>query len=517
MLNVKHLLRLKLKAKSNREVAGALGLDRNTVNRYVQFFDGLDKTYEELFELPEEALLALFPQSSQKEMNRYEVLSGMFSQLESDLKKVGATYQNVWERYRRNHPDGYACTQFKKHLQHYQQRSNVTMRVEHKFGEKLFVDFTGKKLPVTDPASGEVSWKEVFVAILGGSQYTYVEATESQRLEDFLNALQNALHFFEGVPQAIVPDNLKSAVTRADNYEPEVNRNFHEFGLHYGCVILPTRAYKARDKALVEGAVRLAYQRIFWPLNEVTFYRLADLNAAIRDRLGPMNNCLFQHREYSRRELFLSQEKALLERLPTQRFERKIYREGKVKKDAHVWFGPDKHYYSVPWQHLGKLVFIQATERHIEVYLRQNHQRIALHSRNRQAGGFTTRAEHLPANIRFVKNWGLEQFSAQARKIGPSTHLFFQQIFEHKAHPEQAFKACMGMLKLAKVFPPERLETACRRAAFFKNYTYKAVRKILEKGLDQVPWEPHATTDSSPILDASHPNIRGGGYYSDDE
>jgi len=513
MLDLKHLIRLKMRGASNRSIGDLLGIDRNTVNRYVRFIDSLDQSYEQLYEQSSSELAKLFERSSQIEQERYAVLADQFGQLAQELKKVGATYQNVWASYRQAHPEGYGYTQFKKHLKAYLKRSQVTMRQDHKFGEKLFVDFTGKKLPVTDKVSGQVHWHEVFIAILGASQYTFVQATEDQTLDALLEVMQQAFHFYGGVTQAVVPDNLKSAVTKASHYEPELNRNFKAMGLHYDCVILPTRSKKPRDKALVEGAVKLVYQRIFRPLQEITFYSLEDLNRAIRSQLDKYNNYLFQGREYSRRELFLSQEQSLLRALPRDRYQRRYYREARVRKDGYVWFGLDKHYYSVPHQYIDKRVQLQATHRHIEVYAYHSRQRIALHPRSKQVGGFTTREEHLAPNVRFVKKWSLEFFLKQAEELGPDVPCFFQKIFEHKAHPEQAYKAFMGIRDLSRVFDKERINTACRRADYFGNYSFRAVQNILEKGLDRLQYEPHAQSDEASPLDESHPNIRGSDYY----
>jgi hypothetical protein len=355
---------------------------------------------------------------------------------------------------------------------------------------------------------------EVFVAILGASQYTYVEAVEDQGLDSFLETVQNALYYFGGAPCAIVPDNLKSAVTKADRYEPEVNRNFKALGLHYNTVILPARAYKAKNKALVEGAVKLTYQRIFYPLSELQFFTLADLNAAIRPLLDAHNRRPFQAKEYSRASLFEEQEKATLSPLPCARYERRQYGEGEVNKDAHAWFGPDKHYYSVPYRYVGKRILIQSTHQMLEIYLSATHERIALHRRcSGKPGGFSTQKEHMPPNVRFIKDWSIGQFEKQAAQTDPFLVHFFQKIFEHKAHPEQACKACMGILSLRKAFATERLVKACQRADHFQNYAYQAVKSILEKNLDQVDWLPDAPSDEARGLDENHLNIRGPAYY----
>lgn len=511
MLDIKHLLRLKRQGRSNREIGGLLGMHRNTVNTYVQQLKTLDKSEEELLALENSALHALLHPPKSSSTARYTELSKHFSYYEQESKKVGVTLQLLWERYMAATPNGYGYTQFRKYFREYQKTQQVSLHWTHKYGDKIFLDFTGKKLPVIDKVSGAVVWKEVLVAILGGSNYTYVEALDSQKLDDFLDAVQNCFHFFGGVSQALVPDNLKSAVTTADNYEPTVNRNFSELALHYGTVVLPTRSGKPKDKALVEGAVKLVYQRIFYPLSDLKFYNLTDLNNAIRSQLDQHNNRPFKGRPYSRRDLFEQEEKRLLSPLPSERFERRTYRQSRVNKDAHIYL--DYHYYSVPHQYVNKRVLVQATTRQVEVFLLKNHERIAIHSRSSQRGGFTTNPQHLPANVQYVSNWSVEQFTTQAAEIGSSTKAFFYKIFEYKAHPEQAYKSCLGILSLRKYYSDKRINAACQRADYFKNYGYKAIHNILKKGLDQVNYLPHNQEDNQPMIDASHPNIRGGTYY----
>lgn len=510
MLNLKHIIRLKDQGRSNREIERLLGVHRNTINSYVAQFRATGQSYSELSALSDEALLSLLTPDV-RPCPRYEYLEPRFTHYEKELKKVGATMLTLWEAYRLEVPDGYGYTQFRKHLRDYLKQTKISLHWEHKFGDKLFVDYTGKKLPVTDRVSGEVVWKEVFVAILGGSGLTYVGASDSQQLDDFLEVMQDCFRFMGGVPRAVVSDNLKSAVTKADNYEPDVNRNFKALGLHYDTVILPTRAIKPKDKALVEGAVKLAYQQIFYPLNELTFFSLKDLNRAITERLDFYNNKKYQRRQYSRRQLFEAEEKHLLLPLPSERFERRTYRDCRVNKDAHVYF--NYHYYSVPYRYVGRRILLQATAREVEIFLSGTAERIAIHSKNNKKGGFSTQNEHLPSNIRFVKNWSVEQFTSKAGEVGEAVYGFFTKIFEHKAHPEQAYKACMGILSLKKGFSDIRINNACRRADYFQNYSYKAVKKILEKGLDKLEYRPHQMSDNQPVLEASHPNIRGADYY----
>lgn len=517
MLNIKHLLRLKCKGHSNRELAELLGINRNTVNRYMRLFKSSGKSYEELCDLDAASLLILVEQENlhveATQCNeRLAKLESYFSDFSKEMKKVGATYQGLWERYCSEVENPYAYTQFRHYFKAYLARFKVSMRWEHKYGDKLLMDFAGKKLPIVDRLSGELVWKEVFIGILAGSGYTYVRAVESQKLDDFLEAVQDCLHFFGGVPRLLVPDNLKSAVHKANDYEADVNRNFKALALHYHTAPSPTRALAPKDKALVEGAVKLVYQQIYRKLDEYKFFSLQELNQSIREKLDDYNNRLYQHRTYSRKDLFDQYEKAVLEPLPTSRFERRTYREGRVNKDAHVQF--DYHYYSVPYMYAKQRIFVQASARVVEVFISKTHERIAIHARQHKRGGFSTKSEHLPPNVRFVKDWSVEQFSELAQEIGQPTYDFFLKIFDSKAHPELAYKACMGVLSLQKGFSNARINAACERAAYFHNYTYKAVKNILEKGLDNIQYRANAHSDDhKQVLDLDHPNIRGGEYY----
>ena len=512
MLNLKHLIRLKIEGKSNRKIAGYLGICRNTINQYVQFLDGLEQDYYALYALSEADLFALFPQKNNKATSKYAALSAQFSYYEKELKRTGSTYLHLWKEYREAHPDGYSYNQFKAHVKHWLKAQKVSMRIEHKYADKLFVDYTGKKLSIVDTATGKTQQVEVFIAILGASQYTYIEASESQQLDDFLASMTNSLVYFGGVPRAIVPDNLKSAVTKPSKYEPVINRNFQAFALHYQTTILPTRSYKPQDKALVENMVKIVYQEIFFPLRHQTFFCLKTLNQALHHHLTQVNTRPFKGRAESRKVLFDKEEKPLLQPLPTSRFYRKIFCRGKVKKDGHVWFGPDKHSYSVPYTYIGKYIQIQATHTTLEVYF--DHQRIAIHPRSSTIGGFSTSKAHLAAHIRFVKDWSMEQFTTQAQAIGGATYAYFSKLFEHKTHPEQAYKSCMGILGLAKKYPKQRLNAACRRATFFDNYSYQTIKNILLKNLDQLPLPTNeGAAQRAPILTETDPNIRGAAYF----
>lgn len=511
MINLRHLLRLKLQGLSNRKIALSLGISRPTIDNYVKIFKSSGHSYEALSSMSDSELRAVLPVVEKKTDDRYRVLSSKLSYYAKEFKRPGGTFLNLWEEYRREHHPFYSYTQFRHHLSKYLGRSQGSLRHDHKYGDKLFVDYCGKKLHLTDRITGELIEVEVYVAILGASQYIYVEASSSQQLGDFIECTANALAYYGGVAQAIVPDNLKSAVHKADNYEPWINRNFQAFGLHYQTTILPARAYKPKDKPLVEGAVSMVYNHIFFPLRNQTFFSLADLNQAIGVELEKLNNRHFQDVDYSRQDLFLQYEQALLGPLPESTYELRVFRRAKVRPDYHVRFTEDKHFYSVPFEYKDKRVLIQATHTTVELYYQD--QRIAWHARNRTAGGRSTKKEHLPPQYQFVHSWSREFFLKQATKIGSHTQAYFQGIFEVKTHVEQAYKSCLGIMDLAKVYPARRIEQACQRAAFYDNYAYQTIRNILEKGLDQLEWLGQADTDQGSILGQSHPNIRGSQYF----
>jgi transposase len=318
--------------------------------------------------------------------------------------------------------------------------------------------------------------------------------------------LENALQYFGGVPQGIVVDNLKAAVHQASRYEPRVNETFEDFALHYQTSVLPTRAAKPKDKALVEGAVRIVYQRIFAPLRQQVFFELASLNVAIREALLAYNSLHFQGRPYSRQDLFERVEKASLQALPAQRYPMRHYYWARVQKNAHVLLSQDKHYYSVPYRYTGQRVKLVYTASGVEVY--DNYERIACHGRDYRPFQYTTQADHLPSTHRFVSEWNPERFKKWAADIGPQTKGFITALLNTKTHPEQGYKASMGVLALASKVGKQRLENACNRALYYQNYSYRTVCNILEKGLDSWP-APDALEECLP----EHDNIRGQHYY----
>jgi transposase len=378
--------------------------------------------------------------------------------------------------------------------------------MNHKAGDKMFVDYAGKTLQLVDQNTGQITQVEFFVAILGASQYTYAEASMTQKKEEFIVSVENALHYFKGVPQAIVPDNLKSAVTKSNRYEPTLNETFLDFVDHYETTILPARAYKPRDKSLVEGAVKILYQRIYPALRGRVFHELKDLNNAIWKELETHNNKKLTGRPTSRFQLFKQIEQEVLSPLPLNRYQVKLLAFATVLQNGHVLLSKDKHYYSVPFQYIRKKVKIMYTEDSVEVYHKYN--RIALHKRNLKPFNYTTQKKHLASTHQFITEWTPQRFINWGASIDPDVKEFITRLLEKKQHPEQSYKSCMGVLAYAKKVGSERLINACRRALDYQIYNYKIIQKILENGLDLLPGEPDAP-DQLP----DHHNIRGENYY----
>jgi len=281
-MDLRQIIQLKEQGKSNRQCATLLHLNRKTVDKYVHFISHHDLDYSDLLSLSDKDLLDLLPSKSELHKDRYEVLSGLFETISQELTQPGCTLQTLWNNYKKRYPDGYSYTQFTVHYRSWSKKTSGSMKLHHPAGQKVFVDYTGKKLSYVDRETGEVVEAEVFVGILPCSQYTFVEASKSQKREDFIGSMRRCLEYFEGTPQAIVSDNLKAAVTKAHKYEPVVNKTFKDFALHYGCVIDPARPHSPKDKALVEGAVKLVYQRIFYALSKQTFFSLKELNKALQ-------------------------------------------------------------------------------------------------------------------------------------------------------------------------------------------------------------------------------------------
>jgi transposase len=382
------------------------------------------------------------------------------------------------------------------------------MHIDHKAGDKVYVDYAGEKLYFVNPRTGEVIYVEVFLAILGASQLTYVEATMSQQKEDFIGSCERSLQYFGGAPMAIVPDNLKSAVTKTDKYEPSLNEAFEDFCEHYSMTALPAKAYRPRYKALVEGVVKIIYTRIYAMLKLDMIHSLEELNHVIRTLLDEHNNKALTGRDYSRRQLFDEIEKEALQPLPVIGYEFKKRRVVTVSRMGYAALSEDKHYYHVPYQFKNKKVMVLYSDNKVDIF--HHYDCIATYKRDRTPFMFTTdEAFHAPQH-QFRKDWTPERMIECAAVIGNDVKDLVIKILEKPQHPDQSFKSCSGVLNCSKKVGPERLNNACRRAMEYGVYTYKIVQTILEKKLDMEEIAEPLTQTQLP----AHENIRGESYFN---
>jgi transposase len=508
MSKLRQILRLHTQKFSKLQIALQTGVSRNTLKKYILDFNALGVSFEELNTLSDQDLEALFIKTEEKPLSEnIAILFNLYPAIDKQLKRKGVTQQLLWEEYRKQHPDGLGITQFRHYYALWKAQVNPVMHIDHKAGDKMYVDFTGEKLQIIDKQTGEVQQVEVFVAILGASQLTYIEAVASQQKEDFIAACENALHYFGGVPLAIVPDNLKSAVTKSSKYEPTLNETFADFAEHYTTTILPARAYRPRDKALVENMVRISYTRVNAKLRGQDYFTLDELNKAIREALELHNNTLLKGRGYSRRQQFEEVERSALSALPPLRYELKKQLFATVMKNGHVCLAPDKHYYSVPFRFIGKKVKLMYSGKSVEIFY--HYECIAAHQRLISPYNYTTIKDHLASSHRFVSDWTPERFIGWAESIHEDVKLYILKILDRKQHPEQAYKSCLGILGFAKKVGNERLTNACRRALGYGIYNYKTIQAILEKGMDADTETEQYEQLQMPL----HDNIRGEDYY----
>lgn len=510
MVRIKQIIMLHESGKSYRDISNQLGLSRKTTTKYILLFKSTGLSWQEVKPLTDNDFNDLIFNQETPDANRLAVLENQFPTFRKELARVGVTKQLLWSEYKTEHPGGYNYTQFCHYYNLWNKTQTAVMHFEHKAGDKMFVDFAGKKFRFVNSLTGEIRNLEVFIAVNGASQFTYAEAIESQKQEDFLSAVANSLEYFGGVPAAIVPDNLKSAVTKADKYEAQINHYFDKFGLHYNSTILPARSRAPRDKALVEGAVKILYTRIYAALRDKAFASIQEVNQAFLELLEKHHDTKFQNRDYSRRDLFNSFDKPALRQLPAKRYEISNYKILSVIKNSYIWFSEDRHYYSVPYQYIGKKVKVEYTKSNISVYY--NYERIAFHKRSYQQYKYTTVPQHLPSQHRFVNSWSPEFFINWAANIGSNTEALIRLIIASKTHPEQAYKSCLGILTQDKKRGKGILELACGRALLFGSYNYMTVKNILEKHLYKLNDDEQLQYKLP-----EHDNIRGSEYYSNNQ
>lgn len=505
MDKVREILRLKEQSDlGQRAIARALNISRPVVKHYLDRLSSAGIDYAAIRTMNDDALLEIVEGNDRSSPERYQVMYQKFAYFAKELKRTGVTLLRLWQEYRDEHPTGYGYSQFCYHFQMWRSSCELTMHLDYKAGEKAFVDFTGDKLSILDEQTRKISEVEVFVAVLAASQLTYVEATASQRKHDWIKANQNALYYFGGVPKAIVPDCLKSAVTQPDKYEPDINPEYADFARHFQTAILPARPHHPKDKPLVEGAVRIVYSWIFAALRNHLFYSLEELNVGIAKELERYNAKTMQKLKLSRRQFFEQTEMAALARLPAERYILKNFKRLKAQFNYHIYLSDDKHHYSVPHRYRRQYVLVVYNDSLVEIF--HNNQRIALHKRSYVANGYSTIKEHMPSHHQAMSDWNPQRFTKWAQEIGNYVQAAVERVLARSQHPEQGYKTCLGILRLAKQFGHDRLNKACQRAINFDACSYKSIKNILQNNLE------NAQLDCFDPL-PEHQNLRGNQYY----
>jgi transposase len=427
-----------------------------------------------------------------------------WAQVDRELRRPGVTRALLWEEYRAAHPDSYGYAWFCDRYEAWKGRARPSMRQTHVGGEKVFVDFAGDTIDVIDPATGEARPAKLFVAAMGASSYIYAEARASEGLEDWIGAHVNLFAFLGGVPKAVVPDNLKAAVLKADRYEPGLNRSYAELAAHYGMAVLPARPRKPRDKAKVEAAVLVAERWILARLRNRRFFSLADLNAAIRTLLDAINRRVMRGYGASRADLFASLDRPHLRPLPEAAYVFARWKRCRVAPDYHVEI--DGAYYPVPFGLIREIVDVRVVARTIEVFHRGR--RVASHALFPGRCGHSTIPEHMPRAHRRFGEWTPARLMAAAEKVGPSVAAFCDAMMAARPHPKPGFRTCLGVLALVKTYGAARVNAACRRGLDIRARSVASIRSILKTGLDRALLEELAEA-----LPVSHGNIRGQRYY----
>ena len=503
MRKIRDVLRLSAGGMSNRQIAASLNIGATAAGEFLRRARSAGVGWPLSDDTTDDVLEArLYPSSPVA--TRDQRPKPDWPMIHRELRRKGVTLQLLWQEHRAVHPGGHAYSHFCDLYRAWNGRLSPTMRQVHVAGERLFVDYAGTTLSIVDGATGEVLTCQLFVAALGASSYTYAEATFTQGLADWIGSHTRAFAHLGGVAALLVSDNLKSGITKACFYEPTVNRTYAEMAAHYGTAVLPARPYKPRDKAKVEAAVLLATRWIIAKLRNRQFFTLTELNDAICECVMQLNTRVSRHLGASRQTLFNELDKPALKPLPIEPYVYAEWKECRAGLDYHVEV--EKHYYSVPHGLLREKLWVRITARTVEVF--QRGKRVAAHVRSSSNRRHTTVHEHMPSSHQRYGDWTPERIQRQANEVGPKTSALIEIILREKTHPEQGFRSCLGILRHAKAFGPERLEAACDRALEIGARSYTSVTSILKTNLDRQ--RPAAATDGPAIV---HDNIRGPRYF----
>ncbi len=503
MRKIRDVLRLQDSGFSERRIATSLNIGSTSAGEYIRRARRAGLAWPLPRDLTDEALeRLLFPASPDVPPDQRPRPD--WTWVYREKRKPNVTLSLLWEEYRAAHPDGYSLSHFCDLYRDWEGRLAPTMRQAHVAGEKMFVDYAGATLEVIDGATGEIRQAQIFVAVLGASSYTYAQATWSQTLPDWIGAHGRAFAFFGGVPAQVISDNLKSGVTKACFYDPQVNRTYAEMAAHYGTAVIPARPRKPRDKAKVEVGVQVVERWILAKLRNRRFFSLAEANAAIRQLLDELNARVTRHLGASRRHLFEQLDRPALLDLPVEPYTYAEWKECRAGLDYHVEV--DKHYYSVPHALLRQKFWARMTDRTVEIF--HSGKRVACHLRGSPNRRHTTVTEHMPSAHRRLAAWTPQRIRHYAASIGPNAEALVDIIMRSRPHPEQGFRSSIGIIRLAKTHGSERLEAACERAIDIGARSYSSVASILRNNLDRR--KPKRAADG-PAID--HANIRGPKYF----
>ena len=505
MRTIKEVLRLKWEKKfSNKQVAQSCNIARSTVREYVERAQSAGLSWPLAPDLDDSRLEALLYPPPPTDTSEKRGLPDM-EYIRKELTRKSATLNLLWLEYRRANPGGYQYSQFCHHYHLWSDKLDVCLRQTHRAGEKAFVDYAGQTIPVTDPDTGETREAVLFLATLGASSYTYAWASLSQDLPSWIEANVRALTFFAGVPEILVPDNLKTGIKRPCYYEPDINPTYHKMAQHYGTVVIPARIRKPKDKAKVESAVLVAERWILAALRNHIFFSIEELNKAIAEKLQELNIRKFKKMDGSRRSLYETIDRPALKALPSIPYVYAECKKARVSIDYHIEI--EDHYYSVPYQLIKEQVEVWLSATTVEVLFKNC--RVASHARSYEKYKHTTLTEHMPKSHQKYLEWTPSRILDWAGKNGPNTRNLATCIMETRKHPEQGFRSCLGIMRLVKRYSSERVEAACGRALLLKAYSYKSVESILKTNLDK----QDLPESSSPEKQIIHYNIRGREYY----
>ena len=510
MLKIKEILRLKCEAKlSNRKIARALKISHSVVNEYTKEFMHTDKKYEDIVTLSDREILALF-KSTRTTKSKYQLPD--FVYVHKELRNPIVTLTLLHEEYIEGCPnkEGYGFTWFCNHYKAYAKKINPSMRLVHKAGEKVFIDFSGKTVDIVNPENGLVTKAEIFIAVLPASGYAFVKAISSQKKRDFIDAHADMFAYFGGVPELLVPDNLKSGITKADNYDPDINPDYAAMARHYGTAVMPTRSRKPQDKAHVELGVKLMQRWILARLRHFTFYSIAELNKEIGRLLPLYHDKVMKHLGCSRREMFEKLDKPALLPLPTTRYEFKEFKLLKVSKDYHIQL--EHNFYSVPYQLIGKKVEVWFGAK--VVTITYEGKTVASHPKLLHKGQYSTNREHMASAHQKYLEWNPGKIMNWGLSIGSETAKLFQKIMDSRPHPEMGFRSCLGIMReykkyLEKEYAEEHLEIISTMAIAKRYYRVAQIKDLLKS------YKPKDNDESASLMALStHKNIRGAEYYS---